>query len=243
MDQVLTKAEKKAQRKLERQEWEEKLEQSEKQQKMKKWVLWGTIPVVLIASVFGLYKLATAPSEAPAMTAPAVTAQDIATGSAQAKITVIEYSDFQCPACAAYHPFVKQLIAEEGSKIHFIYRFFPLTQIHQNALASARFAYAASLQGKFWQVNDILFEHQSEWAELPDPTSQFMKYAQSLGLDTTKLQQDMNADSTLKFINDEEDAGTTAGVNATPTFFVNGKSITNASNYDDFKNTVMGSEK
>src|SRR3989338_2093696 len=101
-------------------------------------------------------------------------------GNKEAKVTLIEYSDFQCPACGAYYPVVKQLNEEVGDKIVIAYRNFPLRQVHQNAQIAAQAAEAAGKQGKFWEIHDMLFENQKEWSSYVNAKEIFIKYAQSL---------------------------------------------------------------
>lgn len=236
MDEKLTKAEVKEQRKQDRQAWEQKLEQEQKTRGLRKLGMWIGVIAIVGISIWGLFTLVNVPTNTvPVLTSSPITASDITSGPKNAKAILIEYADFQCPACAAYHPLVKQLMKDFSDKILFVYRFFPLTTIHKNAFASATAGYAALQQGKFWEMHDTLFEHQNDWAEVSNPTSIFIGYAKDLGLDTTKFQIDMTSQQTKDFITKQEDAGITAGINATPTFFINGKSIQNPQSYDAFK--------
>lgn len=239
----LTKAQKKELRKQERATWEEKIEIDQKKTKFKKIGLWVGGAVALVLAVWGLVALVNSPSSSTStnLIAPKLTNTDITSGPQGAKTTLIEYADFQCPACGFYHPWTKQLMQDFNGKVLFVYRFFPLTNLHQNAIASSQAAYAAYLQDKFWQMHDTLFEHQQDWATATDPTKIFTGYAKTIGLDTDKFLTDMQADGTKKFINAQEDAGTSAGVNATPTFFVNGKSIQNPTSYGSFKKIISDS--
>lgn len=241
MDEKLTKAQMKEQRKQERQEWEQKMAKDQQMKGLKKLGIWVGALAIVAVSVWGLIALVNAPSAptTPTMTAPAVTSSDMTLGPKNAKVTLIEYADFQCPACAAYHPLINQLMKDYDGKVLFVYRFFPLTTIHRNGFASATAGYAAYLQGKFWQMDDQLFNHQNDWAEVTDPTSIYVGYAKDLGMDTAKFTADMQAQSTKDFINKEEDAGTAIGINSTPTFFINGKSIQNPQSYDAFKQHIQ----
>jgi protein-disulfide isomerase len=136
---------------------------------------------------------------------------------------------------------VKQLVRDFNTKIKLVYRYFPLEAVHPYAVISAHAAEAARQQGKFWEMHDLLFEHQNDWTNSQDPQSIFISYAQKIGLDVEKFKNDINSDSVKKFVSDEENAGITAGINATPTFFLNGKQITNPTSYDAFKNIVQNS--
>lgn len=241
MDEKLTKAQIKEQRKQERQEWETKMAKEQKMKGLKKLGIWLGAIVIVAVSVWGLIALVNTPSAptTPTMTAPAVNSTDMTRGPKNAKVTLIEYADFQCPACGAYHPLIDQLMKDFNGKVLFVYRFFPLTTIHKNAMNSAKAGYAAQLQGKFWQMDDLLFNNQSTWAEMDDPTSVFVGYAKQLGMDTAKFTVDMQAQSTKDFITKEQDAGIQIGIDATPTFFINGKSIQNPQSYDAFKQHIQ----
>jgi protein-disulfide isomerase len=110
------------------------------------------------------------------------------TGSKAAKVTVVEFADFQCPACGAFHPEMKKILADYNGKIYFVYRHFPLP-MHKNARAAAQTAEAAAAQGKFWPMYDQLFEKQSEWSEVENPTDLFASYAKNLKLDEEKFKK------------------------------------------------------
>ncbi|MGH7246084.1 MAG: DsbA family protein, partial [Candidatus Levyibacteriota bacterium] len=204
-------------------------------------VLWVGVAVLLTLGVWFLVAVTTT-SNTPNTTitnVPAVSATDVTNGVKNAKVTLIEYGDFQCPACGAYYPLVKQLLTEFNGKILFVYRMFPLIQLHPNAFAGAQTAVAAANQGKFMEMQDLLYGNQADWVSLQDPTSKFNDYAQKLGLNMNQFQADFASQKTKDFINKEEDGGTAIGVNATPTFFINGKQIAqNPQSYDAFKQLI-----
>lgn len=156
----------------------------------------------------------------------------------QALVTVVEFADFQCPACASAQPLVKQLMKDYSASVNFVFRHFPLPQ-HQNAIAAALAAEAAGEQGKFWEMQDLLFENQSEWSESDHPTEIFNKYAQELGINNnfTKAVDDQKLKD--KILRDQND-GHSLGVNSTPTFFVNGKKIDNYSQLKEIIEEELG---
>ena len=153
-------------------------------------------------------------------------------------MTLVEYADFQCPACAAYHPVVNQLLDAYKNKIFYVYRIFPLEQAHPNALVSAQAAYAAYQQGAFFSYGDLLFTKQTDWADLADPRNTFISYAQTLKLNVSKFTADMNSSDTQKYVKDSENEALNEGINQTPSFFINGKLIQNPTNLDDFKKLI-----
>ncbi len=239
MEERLTKKELREKRRLEFTKQEEAQERTEK---VKKIAIWAGVALLLIGSVWGLFKLANKPSLTSSQTeivkAPPLTQEDITKGNKDAKIVLIEYSDFQCPACGYYYPIAKQLTEEYKDKILFAYRFFPLRQIHQNAMSSSQAAYAAHLQGKFWEMHDMLFESQKDWSESSDAKDIFISYAKKLNLNEEQFKKDMESDEALKVINNQYSAGAQAGINSTPTFFLNGVKIQNPQAYEAFKSLI-----
>ena len=181
----------------------------------------------------------TPPPPAEIQNVPPVSKTDFIRGNPNAKITLIEYADFQCPACAAMHSTIKQLEGDFKDNLRLIYRFFPLTNAHQNAMISAQAAYAASLQGKFWEMHDIIYENQDGWSDSTQPKTIFTDYAKKIGLNLNKFNSDIDSDSTKKFVTDEQNKGLDLGINGTPTLFLNGKEIQNPATYEDFKKLIQ----
>jgi protein-disulfide isomerase len=148
-----------------------------------------------------------------------------ARGKADAPVTVIEFGDFQCPACGYFATqlepaFTKDYI--DTGKVRLLFHDFPLSQ-HRNAVISAEAARSAGDQGKYWEMHDLLYARQSEWSESPQPETLFATYAQQLGLDVNQFTQAL---SSHKHRADVQAAGTAAGragVSSTPTFVIDGK--------------------
>ena len=138
----------------------------------------------------------------------------LATGSAQAKVTIVEFSDFQCPACRQAQPVIKQVLKDFPEQVRLVYRHFPLTQIHKNAMAAAELAETAYAQGKFWEMHDVLFERQDEWAE---NARKLAEYRQELEIEMSGTYRER--------IDRDVSDGLKLRMNATPTFFVNGRKI------------------
>lgn len=236
----MEKLTKKERKELKKQEWQEKIKKQEQNRRFKKFGIWAAVAVILVAAVFGLFQLANSPQVTKTSSGrlPEITKDDPTTGTPSAKVTLVEYADFQCPACAAYHPMVKQILTEFNGKIYFVYRYFPLTTIHQNAMISAQSAYAAGLQNKFWEMHDMLFQTQNSWANSSKARETFIDYARKLDLDIDKFTKDIDSGEAKKFINDTYSKGLAIGVNSTPTFFLNGEKIQNPRTYDDFKKLI-----
>lgn len=152
-------------------------------------------------------------------------------------VTMVEFGDYQCPSCGVAHSTVKKLMKEYNGKVTFVFRNFPLETIHKNAMISAKYAEASARQGKFWEMHDKLFESQSEWSELSDPTAKFAEYAKALGMDVEAL-KNAAADGVISgIIQRDMTDGDELGVTGTPTFFVNGKQVAN-NDYASLKSAI-----
>lgn len=148
-------------------------------------------------------------------------------GDAKSKVVMIEYGDYQCPGCGDAYPIITPLTEKYKDQMAFVFRNFPLTQLHPNAMTAAAAAEAASLQGKYWEMHNKIYESQSSWNQLSadSRTAFFVSYAKSLGLNTTTFQTDMNSVATGQKIAYDIALGRKAGVTGTPTFFVDGKEV------------------
>ncbi|HEX3532906.1 MAG TPA: DsbA family protein [Gemmatimonadaceae bacterium] len=149
---------------------------------------------------------------------PPVSAQDHAAGPADAPVTLVEYGDYECPYCGMAYPVVKAVQRALGNQLRFVFRNFPLAEAHPHARLAAEAAEAAGAQGRFWEMHDVLFENQSAL----EPAD-IVGYAQSVGLDLTRFEQDIEAGTYTKKVRDDFRSGVRSGVNGTPTFFVNGE--------------------
>jgi protein-disulfide isomerase len=156
-----------------------------------------------------------------------VSADDHAEGTADAPLTLVEYGDYQCPYCGAAYPVVKRLQKTLGKQLRFVFRNFPLTQAHPYALIAAEAAEAAALQGKFWEMHDLLFEQQALLKPDIIPL-----WAERIGLDLEKFGNDIKQGVGKKRIQEDRQSGIRSGVNGTPTFFVNGSRYDGSPDYD-----------
>lgn len=159
-------------------------------------------------------------------------------GPNDAKVVVSEFGDYQCPACGKYHPVLKnEILPFYNGKIKFVFLNYPLP-IHKNAQSAAQAAEAAALQGKFWQMHDLLYERQQDWAEQKDPYSKFESYAKELGLDINKFKSDYASQQVVDLINNQAALGDAFKVPGTPTFFVNGVQVDNSKGADSLKQAI-----
>jgi len=149
-------------------------------------------------------------------------------GNAKAKNALIENADFQCPSCAAASPELKQ-VPDKFPDTVFVFRYFPLVQIHANSLESAVAVEAAGAQGKYWEMHDILFQKQSDWEGLSDPLDTFAQYAQSVGVsDINQFKADVTAKKNLGLIQTDNDQALGLKLPGTPSYFFNGHVLENA---------------
>jgi protein-disulfide isomerase len=197
---------------------------------------WGILIAVVV--VLGGIYWATAGNKAGAPSSSNQPTSHIE-GQGQAKVTLLEYGDYECPYCGEYYPVVKQVAADYSAQIFFQFRNLPLTQIHQNAFAGARAAEAAGLQNKFWQMHDTLYENQSSWVNASDPLTYFNNFAQQLGLNVTQFQKDFASNTVNNLINaDVTVFGKTGAQEATPTFFLDGTQIQPAASLSAFESLI-----
>ncbi len=215
--------------------------------KHKRLALWLGVFVLLVASIVLIVKASTPqtskePTQVISGEIPAVDASDWVRGNQLAAKTIVEYSDFQCPACKSYEPIVKDIEKEFGSSVRIVYRHFPLTQIHKNSLAASYAAEAAGIQGKFWEMHDLLFEKQELWAESTTAADLFVGYAQELGIDMEKFKTDRVSAQVRDRVQRDSDSGTAAQVPGTPTFFLNGKHIDSPRSFAAFKALLEASD-
>ncbi len=202
--------------------------------------------VLLVGAVWFLGKSDTSSSGAEKSTSLSqdqqqlleVVSDDYVKGNKEAKVTIVEYLDFECEACGAYYPVVKSLMTEFGQDVRFVTRYFPLPG-HKNSMTSASAVEAAAKQGKYWEMYDLLFTEQRSWGEKKSAEPKtFEEYAKKLGLNMEQYARDVNSKETKARIERDKNAGTRLGISGTPTFFVNGSKIPNPKGLEDFKTFI-----
>jgi len=209
---------------------------------IKRIIFWVAFLIVLGLIVWGLVVAMNKPiNNQPRLGTPSdIVATDHVRGPVTAPVTLIEYSDFQCPACKAYYTVVEQLFAS-STNLRVVYRNFPLYPLpHPNSMIAAQAAEAAGNQGKFWEMHDLIFSNQLTWAELSKEkaTETFKSYATTLKLDISKYNTDFNSPVVKAKIEANRTEGESLGIGGTPTFFVNGKAIVNPQGYEAFKKII-----
>lgn len=159
----------------------------------------------------------------------------IATDSA--RVTIVEFGDYECPACGLAYPGLKEALAAYPNDVNFVYRHYPLMQ-HPNAEIAGRAAEAAGMQGKYWEMHNTLFEKQEEWSKGGNALESFKGYASGLGLDVERFSADINSDPAKNKVANDLADGLSLGVNSTPSFFINNEPYKGGFGFQDFKGAI-----
>ncbi len=198
---------------------------------------WLIFAVVCIAAIGGLVFISQRESVNVNDTDPTAIERegafaDRVYGNPDAKVVLIEYGDFACPGCGSASSTVTEVKQRYQDQMAFVYRHFPLTTIHPNALAAATVAEAAAKQGKFWQMHDLLFANgsQNTWEDLgaETRTQVFEDYARQIGLNIDQFKQDLTSEEVADKVNRDRALGRKVGVDSTPTFYLNGQKLESA---------------
>jgi len=212
------------------------------QRKTELWVMGGVavliIVIAILAGIFG--------GSAPAVggftstSTDPISAADNVRGNTNASVSMIEYGDFECPACGAYEPLVEDITKKYGDRVAFAFRNYPLPQ-HQDAVVAAQAAEAAGLQGKYWEMHDLLYKNQDTWTKVgpSDVVAKYFDgYAKSIGLDVKKFDTDINSQGVKDKVQKDKALGDAAKVDHTPTFFINAQQIENPTSEADFEKVL-----
>jgi protein-disulfide isomerase len=162
-----------------------------------------------------------------------VSARDRAQGAADAPVTLVEYGDYECPHCGRAYPILKELQRRVGRDLRFVFRNFPLREIHPHAEHAAEAAEAAGTQGLFWEMHDVLFERQRS---LDDP--HLIAYAREIGADDDRFREELTSHTHAPRVREDFMSGVRSGVNGTPTFFINGARYDDAWDLDSLTGAI-----
>jgi protein-disulfide isomerase len=168
----------------------------------------------------------------PAKPRKTVEAKGPSRGPEGAKITIVEFSDFECPFCSRAHDTVEEVMAAYAGKVKLVFRQFPL-EFHKKAPKAAEASLCANEQGKFWEYHDALFKNQQK-LEVPE----LKEHAGSVGLDAAKFAECLDSGKMAKIVSEDQAAGQKVGVNGTPAFFINGQMLSGAQPLDEFKKII-----
>jgi len=158
-----------------------------------------------------------------------------------APVQLEEFGDYQCPPCGAFHPIAQRVLTQYGDRVRFSFRNFPLP-IHKFAHEAARAAEAAGLQGKFWEMHDLIYEKQAEWKDATEARPFFLKCAEQLGLDKNRFLQDIDGSVVSMRVAQDQYLGKSRGVSGTPSLFLNGREVPfeQFMNYDTLRALIDG---
>ena len=140
-------------------------------------------------------------------------------------VVLEEYGDYQCPPCGILYPVLKEIEHEYGDQLRVVFRHFPLTKIHKNAMMAAQAAEAARNQRKFWEMHDKLYRNQNAWKDLADGRPTFIGYARELGLNVERFSREMDSSEVQQRITSDMQRGSGVGVTGTPTVFIEGQML------------------
>ncbi len=190
------------------------------------WVIVGLVTVILFGGAIWYSSSATEKNN------EGVVATELVKGNPDATVTLVEYSDFQCPACASFQPVMEEIMNQYGDRLRFEYKHYPLP-IHPYAQQAAIAAEAAGQQGKFFEYHDALFKNQQEWSTAVAPGSLFVKYADELGLDVETFRRHQKSSILRDEVRADLSEARELGLTSTPTFFLNGEKMEIAT-FEDF---------
>ena len=205
--------------------------------KIKRLFKRGSVILIIVLTIFGIWKLAQQPSKPKLSSSDILQIQndDWIKGNPNAEVVLVEYLDFECEACGAYYPLVKRLTEEYGDGLVLVSRYFPLPG-HKNAMTSALAVESAGKQGKYWEMHDLIFEEQQNWGEKKTTDKKiFEEYAKQLDLNMEQFKRDVDSQEVKKRVIRDWNSGRQLGVNGTPTFFLNNEKIQNPRGYEAFK--------
>jgi protein-disulfide isomerase len=197
------------------------------------------ILVVLILGLGGLFLYNKSKSAPSTTTTTTASVSNHTKGNTTSKVNLVVYGDFQCPACERFFPLEKQIVDKYIDKISFTFRHYPLDGTHPNARAASRAAEAAGKQGKFFEMHDLLYQQQSSWVNMTDPTSVLEQLAKSLGLNADQFKSDYASEAVNATINADKKEGDTKNISGTPSYFLNGEEL----NLEDIQTVDLFSAK
>jgi protein-disulfide isomerase len=239
----LTKYERRQMKKAE----DTKLQKSQKNKsKIIRYGLWIGVIILLLVTFWQINRMVSSnkdksPLNTATSTALTIKNSDWINGATSSPVVLIEYSDFQCPACAEYDKLIDRLKADYGENLTLVYRHYPWF-FHQQAMNAALASEAAGQQDKFWEMHDILFARQEKWSGTVGQEI-FATYAKELGLDLEAFKTAMIDKKLRQKIEGQLQEGKNLGIDYTPAFAINGKIIENPKNYEEFRQIIDQASK
>lgn len=216
-----------------------KKQRREKPQKKSAGVLWAGLFTLLIVVAGSIWYITGNKTNDSTGTTGSLTANmevpgEWGIGNPDAPLRIVEFGDYQCGACAFFHPIVKELLEYYPDEIYFVWHHFPLVNAHQFAVMAASAAEAAGRQGKFWEMHDLIMTNQQAWARGMASTA-FLSYARQLGLDDEQFLRDVRDEEILERIERQYNLGISLNIRSVPSFFINGEYVQNPPNLNAFR--------
>ncbi|MDX2034815.1 MAG: thioredoxin domain-containing protein [Blastocatellia bacterium] len=190
------------------------------------FVIIGAVLLIALAAGFWMYNSGQ-PEPAPTTAALPAASPAAAAPATRGVVVIEEFGDYQCPPCGAVHPLIKKVKAEFGPRVRIFFYHLPLTQVHKNAMDAAHAAVAAGLQGRFWEMHDLLYANQQTWSEAEDLHPYALSLARQLGLDVNRFAADMDSPQVDATVATDLQRAASRGVNSTPTLFIDGQMVDN----------------
>jgi protein-disulfide isomerase len=204
-------------------------------------ILIGVL-IVVVGGMIGLFALANkSASSGPTPTGDkSKIIRDSSHKTGSGSVQLVEFGDYECPACGAAYPSVKQIMKDFDGKVTLYFRNFPLTQVHKNAMMGAEAAESAGAHGKYWEMHDALYDNQKDWGELnaSDAETKVLSYAKNLGLDSDKMKSDIDNEKFKTVIQQDMADGTALGIQGTPTFYINGTQLQGGYDYPTLRDAI-----
>lgn len=197
-------------------------------------VIWGIGAILITMVLLTIYDSVFS----PAASVDEVVETDVYKGNPDAKLTLVEYSDFQCPACRAQHLAIRTIWPQIKGSVRFVYRHFPLTNIHPHAITAARYAEAAGKQGKFWELHDVFFDRQRQWSGTKEIKPVFEGYVAELKLDKAQFEKDLASDAVKDKVTADSQSAKRSQAASTPTLFLNGQLLRDVREADKLKAVI-----
>jgi len=212
---------------------------AQKKSVLTRCLVWGIGAVLITVVLLTIYDSIFSP--APTLTE--VTQSDVIKGNPDAKLTLIKYSDFQCPACRAQHESIREVWPSIKGSVRFVYRHFPLTNIHPHAITAARYSEAAGKQGKFWELHDMFFDRQGQWSRLGDIKPVFDRYVTELKLDKEQFAKDLASDEVRNKVALDSQSAKKAHAYSTPSLYLNGELMRDVRDAEKLKAAIRQAVK
>ncbi len=181
------------------------------------------VAMYVVAPVLVLLTLYTLISQGPTYSTVEIAETDHVRGRSTTPVSIVVYADFQCPACATENDTMTRIWPQIRDKAHLVFRHFPITAAHPNSWTASLYAEAAGKQDRFWEMHDYLFATQAIWSGLTNVESEFDSYALELNLDLERLHADIDSDTVVQKVRNDQRGGNSSGVLSTPAVFVNGR--------------------